>query len=166
MSDWYEKFTEAKSRQGNFTKGALQRLTKLVSTYMSKDGNFLVPTLDNLEKHESSLPSYIHGAYLEIATNTSLLRMARKDRDRVLGACVLQVRDYYRDHCSGRDGVVKLPTEFVMKAEVSQSPLMVEAEKELADAEDRLIVSQGLLKALEAKLTLLPGLQGQRNRLS
>lgn len=159
MSDWYENFKQAKARQEEYTQGALTRLTELVTTYMDEEENFLVPTLENLEQHELTIPSYIHGAYLEIATNTSLLRQARKERDRIVGVALLKIRDHY----SGRD--IKMPTEKMVGAEVSQNPLVIEAEKALADAEDKLIVSQGLLKAIEAKQMLLPGLQGQRNRL-
>lgn len=153
---FWERVAEAKKKQETYHSDYLSRLTAFVSEYMDEESNLLVPRIEELETHELTMATYVHGAYVEIATNTNLVRMARNERDKIVGRAKLQVRDHY----SNRD--LKIPSEHLFDAEISQNPLVTEAEALLAEAEERLILSQGMLKAMEIKASLLPGLQGLR----
>lgn len=158
MASWTEEYQTARAAQADYLQDYMQRLTNLVTEYLDAEGNFLVPRQEDLEQHEMTMATYLHGAYLELGINTHQVRMARFARDKMDGVTRIAVRNHYDQRN------IKLPTAPFIDAEVAQDPRLEEAERELAAAEQRLIASQGVVKALELKASLLPGMQGLRNR--
>lgn len=154
----WEKLKELREQHQEYTNNFFDHLTETVTTLINEEGHFLVPTVEDLEGHELTTASYMQAAWEEVATQEGNVRMARLARDKARGRVRLQNRDHY-----AKTGG-KLPTEAIQEAEMLQSPIVEEAERELAEAEAMLTIAKGTLDCIKFKGSLLPGLRGRCNR--
>lgn len=152
-----KSLAEAREVQQFYVNDSLHRLTEAVAVYTLDPENVLVVTPERVGQLELTIASYVHAQWQEVAMLQSQVRMARLEREKVRGSLLLALKATYEFHDR------KLPNMELQNAEVLQEPAYTEAEQNLADMEEALVIAKGFLSSLEIVASLVPGSQGQRN---